>query len=178
LIGRWLPCELDPHHRRVSDAVKISTPLFERFVSDERDVFFAENFHTPETTWLLDVADPHEPGNCFSVFPEDYQLTPVAADPLLFAGKLPKDEKCLDPITGEVVEASTFWSGETQFIRSVNGQMEELPGIEFRPDGSLACIWTRELEVRFAFASRSHQDYVVLIDTATGFARIDQAEVR
>jgi type II secretory pathway pseudopilin PulG len=179
LVGRWLVCDLDPKARRVADVVKVTSPLFERFRGDEPDKFFAENFYTPETTWAFDKCDPHEPKNCFSVFPENYRSTPAGAGPVLLTGALPAKEECLDPMTGVAVSASTFWPGDVRFIRGASADgSEELPGIEFQPDGSLACVWTRELAFSFAYANRPQTNYVVLIDTATGLARIEQPAVK
>jgi hypothetical protein len=178
LVGRWLPCDLDPLERIVPDAVKVSSPLFERFDSDEPDPFYRENFHTPDSVWMLNVADPHEPAHCFSVYPEDYWMSPTAPGFVLLTGELPDRETCLDPLSGEMVKASSFWPGHTQFIGGESGAMDDLPGIEFQPDGSLPCVWTRELRVSFAFHDRPQLDYAVLIDTATGLSRLEQVEVR
>lgn len=173
LVGRWIKCELDPHTRSVPDVVSVTSPLFERFRADEPDVFFEENFYSPETTWTRDVTDPYETANCFSAYPSDYWLTPTDEGAVLLTGTLPENEQCLDPITDSIVQASQFWPGSVEFIRGQNDSaMEELPGIEFQPDGSLACQWSSEIEIAFAYQNRPQTQYHVIIDVATGHARI------
>lgn len=179
LVGRWILCDLDPKPRHVPDVLRITSPLFERFVNDGREQFFRENFHTPETVWMEDGADPHEPANCLSAFPADYVRTPVDNGPLVITDKLPEDERCHDPATGGTIEAAKFWPGVVHFIRgSRASKSAELPALEFQPDGSLACTWAEEIEVRFAYTARPQTSYAVLIESATGRARLLDAEAK
>lgn len=179
MVGRWVTCSIDPSIRKVPETVKITSKLFERFKADDREVFFSENFYTPETTWTRDVVDPHSPENCFSVFPFDYRSSPIDLGPVVLTGELPDNEECLDPVTNEIVKASTFWPGHARYIRGMDPEkMEELPAVEFQPDGSLACVWTRELEFSFAYEKRPQGNFVVLINAATGLARMEQAQVK
>lgn len=178
LVGRWLVCDQEPIAHLVPDVVKVSSPLFEQFAVAEREVFFRQNFYAPETFWGQKQTEHYAPLNCFSGFPDDFWKTPVDAGPVLLTDRLPEDERCVDPRSGGTVAASQFWPGTVNFIRGVHSsRYEELPGIEFQPDGSLACMWTRELEFRFAPANRSAVHYVVLINSGTGLARIKQLEV-
>jgi hypothetical protein len=173
LVGRWLVCELDPKPRQIPDVVKISSLLFDHFNDDERDQFFADNFYTPETVWGPKGVDLYEFENCLSVFPRNYRCTPTDQGPVLLNGELPEKERCTDPFSGESVEAGTFWPGVVQFIRGMDDNAaKELPGIEFKSDGSLASTWTTQLEFSFACAQRKRSEYVVVIDAATGMARI------
>lgn len=179
LVGRWLVCDGDQQMRFVPETLLVTSPLFERFrAGEENEEFFRDNFHTPESTWTATGADPHEATNCLSAYPANYWRTPIDAGPLLLTGELPADERCFDPVSGETVPATQFWPGTMSFIRgSIASRTEELPGIEFHPDGSLACQWTDQLEFRFVVASRPQTEYIVAIDASTGRARLLDVEV-
>lgn len=173
LVGRWMACDLDPKPRKLPDAVTMTSAVFERFQANKHALFFAENFFTPESFWTSNVVHPHEPKNCLSIYPENYHLTPIDQGPVLIHAPLPESERCTDPMTGNSVAASLFWPGSVHFIRGVDAsKLRELPALEFQPDGGLACTWTREIEVRFAFADRPQPSYRVAIDVVTGQTRI------
>lgn len=176
MVGRWTVCELDPKAKQISDVIKVTSPLFDHFRDDEPDQFFADNFFTPETTWTETGADPYQPRNCLSVYPDDYRRTPTDLGPFVLTGELPEKEKCFDPFSGETVQATQFWPGTVRFIGGANKEgTAELPGVEFGPDGSLACAWTPQLEFTFAYEKQPKTNFVVVIDTATGLARIADA---
>jgi len=180
MVGRWLVCEGDQQMRLVPNTLLVTSSLFERFnQGGEHDEFFRDNFHTPESAWAVRGADPHEFRNSLSAYPSDYWRTPIDAGPVLFSGEIPSDERCEDPVSGAIVPAAQFWPGTVSFIRGAQAsKTEELPGIEFRPDGSLACQWTEQVEFRFAAASRPQTEYVVAIDAATGRVRLLDAETK
>jgi prepilin-type N-terminal cleavage/methylation domain-containing protein len=173
LVGRWLVCDLQPKAKQLDAGLLLTSPLFQRFKTEARAEFFAANFFQPENVWGETSTDPHAAANCFAAFPEDYVRTPVDLGPVLLTGPLPEDEKCLDPQTGDSVQAAQFWPGTVSFIRGHGkSQSEELPGVEFAPDGSLVCTWTREVTFRLAQIDRPHPSYSIVIDTATGRARL------
>jgi hypothetical protein len=173
LVGRWVRSDLDPHLHRVPDSIAVSSPILTRFHEQKRDAFFTENYHAPETTWRVHATDLYESANCYSFFPLNYWLTPMDEGAVLLSGKLPESEHCVNPANGTFVPASTFWPGSQSFIRGVDEEkLQELPGIEFRPDGSLAATWSATMEVSFAKANQPQQRFIVRIEQATGAARI------
>lgn len=178
LVGRWMMCDAEPVSHSVSDAIRIASPLFDQFVKDGADEYFAENFYCPETVWNEDCLDPHEPANCYSIYPEDYHLSPVDRLPLLVRAELPESETCKDPLSGRVVPAAQFWPGEVEFIGGADPEgARALPGIEFQPDGSLSSRSAEEVAVSFSYLQRPQTAYTVLIDPVTGLARIDEEPV-
>jgi hypothetical protein len=177
LVGRWLVSDSARRRHIVPDAVDVLSPMFDQFQQDGAAAFFKANYFTPDSVWIAHAWDAASPENCYSHFPKDYHLTPADDGPVVIEGVLPEDEKCWDPKTRRMVSAQSLWSGEMMYVRGFKDtDLQELPGVEFLPDGSLAAAWTREIEFRVQPEGRMHPYYLVVIDTATGLARLVEEE--
>ena len=144
---------------------------------DFADDYAAEGFEAvakkfqfqPESTWADTEGEEKDP---FSIYPEDFSLSPYRDLRSIVNSALPKgDEVALDGtqrITAEEVfgkQEVPHWSERTGDSKA---DRVELPAIDFMPDGSLVCREDKDLkELEFRFGDEGQKSHwIVKVRTA------------
>lgn len=175
-VGCWMPHPDRPLWTELGDSIRIEAEMLDRFTQQEFAEYAAENFYAPATVWDGAATRESDGLSNRSVFPANYAKTPYPGSVPLIAAPLPQSETVYDYVTGGFSPARTVW-GKGSFpqfaVRAKHGAVDrKLPGIEFAPDGSLACGWTDELRLRFRPAARATPAYEIAIAAETGLARL------
>ncbi|MCW1886045.1 hypothetical protein OKA04_15005 [Luteolibacter flavescens] len=126
----------------------------------------------PETTWSEVDDGRGSQADAYSIYPEDFALSPFRDLRGIVTAVLPGDESVTLSGTGRVSAGDVFGGQEVPHWSERSGESRadrvELPAIDFMPDGGLACREDEE-ELEFHFGDQGKDSHwIVKIRTSDG----------
>lgn len=181
LVGRWEWAEGFGSWSPLGDGLEIRGELLDRWKKEGPEGFVKSTYHKPEWTWREDAWPAALNESARSTFPPDYAQVPF---PYVFPRMvmpLWESTRVFDPVRREMVPARELW-GEREIEQFAVSDAQAhrtwtLPGIEFRPDGSLAAEWEdspESLRVEIGKLGAANGSRIaILVDFLDGTARLE-----
>lgn len=181
LVGRWEWVRGFNSWTPIGDGLEIRGELLDRWQKQKPDEFAAENYYTPDSTWREDAWPAEMNESARSMFPQDYARVPFPHVFERLVAPLWDSTRVFDPVKREMISARELWGDREieQFAVNFSESYRTwaLPGIEFRPDGSVAAeredtVESLRVEIGKS-GSTNGPKIAILVDLLDGTVRLE-----